>query len=156
MFFMISKNNNYFDFIVGTFVLFCAAIFFFTSFNSSSIKTSLGYELIAKFDNANGISSGSDVKISGVKVGTVITQSIDENKFRAILKFSIDNKIKLPVDSSAKIVSDGLLGSKYLEINPGSQEDYLKEGDEISFTQSSVNFEELLAKFMFSSKTKED
>ena len=77
MFFMISKNNNYFDFIVGTFVLFCAAIFFFTSFNSSSIKTSLGYELIAKFDNANGISSGSDVKISGVKVGTVITQSID-------------------------------------------------------------------------------
>ncbi len=153
---MISKNNNYFDFIVGTFVLFCAAIFFFTSFNSSSIKTSLGYELIAKFDNANGISSGSDVKISGVKVGTVITQSIDENKFRAILKFSIDNKIKLPVDSSAKIVSDGLLGSKYLEINPGSQEDYLKEGDEISFTQSSVNFEELLAKFMFSSKTKED
>lgn len=153
---MINKNNNYFDFIVGTFVLLCAVVFFFSSFNSSSIKTSLGYELIAKFDNINGIASGSDVKISGVKVGTVVSQSIDEKKFRAIVKFSIDDKIKLPTDSSAKIVSDGLLGSKYLEINPGSQEDFLKEDEEITFTQSSVNFEELLAKFMFSSKNKED
>lgn len=152
---MISKNNNYFDFIVGTFVLLCAAFFFFSSFKNSSLKT-LGYELSAKFDNVNGIASGSDVKISGVKVGTVISQSIDEKKFRAIVKFSVDDKIKLPTDSSAKIVSDGLLGSKYLEINPGSQEDYLKEGEEITFTQSSVNFEELLAKFMFSSKSKDD
>lgn len=155
-FFMNSKNNNYFDFTIGTLVLLCALIFFYSSLNSSKIKSSSGYQLFAKFDNANGISQGSDVKISGVKIGTVTNQEIDEKKFRAVLKFSIDNKIKLPIDSSAKIVSDGLLGSKYLEISPGSQDDMLNEGDEITFTQSSVNFEELLAKFMFSSKNKED
>ena len=153
---MINKNNNYFDFLVGTFVLLCAVIFFSSSFNSSKISTTSGYQLFAKFDNANGIAQGSDVKMSGVKIGTVTNQDIDEKKFRAVLKFSIDDKIKLPIDSSAKIVSDGLLGSKYLEISPGSQDEMLNEGDEITFTQSSVNFEELLAKFMFSSKTKED
>jgi phospholipid/cholesterol/gamma-HCH transport system substrate-binding protein len=130
----------------------CAGIFFYSSFNTTKVKTSSGYNLYAKFQNVNGIASGSDVKISGVKVGTVINQVIDEKTFRATLKFSIDNKIKLPSDSSAKIVSDGLLGSKYLEINPGSQEDFLGSEDELIFTQSSVNFEELLAKFMFSDK----
>lgn len=149
---MINKNNNYFDFIIGTFVILCAAFFFYSSFNSSKINTSSGYSLYAKFQNVNGISSGSDVKISGVKIGTVTDQFIDEKTFRATVKFSIDNKIKLPSDSSAKIVSDGLLGSKFLEINPGSQDDFLASGDELIFTQSSVNFEELLAKFMFSDK----
>lgn len=153
---MINKNNNYFDFIIGTFVILCAGLFFLNSFKSAKVSDSDGYFLIAKFDNINGISGGSDVKISGVKIGTVIDQFIDEKTFRATIKFSINDKIKLPSDSSAKIVSDGLLGSKFLEINPGSQEDLLNEGDELIFTQSSVNFEDLLARFMFSDKKKNE
>jgi phospholipid/cholesterol/gamma-HCH transport system substrate-binding protein len=152
---MINKNNNYFDFIIGTFVILCAGFFFLSSFNSTKINNSGGYFLLAKFDNVNGIAGGSDVKISGVKIGTVIEQFIDEKTFRATIKFTINDKIKLPSDSSAKIVSDGLLGSKFLEINPGSQDDLLNEGDELVFTQSSVNFEDLLARFMFSEKKKE-
>ena len=62
----------------------------------------------------------------------------------------------MPSDSSAKIVSDGLLGSKFLELNPGSQDDLLNEGDELIFTQSAVNFEDLLARFMFSDKKKNE
>ena len=151
---MINKNNNYFDFIIGTFVILCAGFFFLSSFNSTKINNSGGYFLLAKFDNVNGIAGGSDVKISGVKIGTVIEQFIDEKTFRATIKFTINDKIKLPSDSSAKIVSDGLLGSKFLEINPGSQDDLLNEGDELVFTQSSVNFEDLLARFMFSEKKK--
>ena len=153
---MINKNNNYFDFIVGTFVILCAGLFFLSSFKSSKVSNADGYFLIAKFDNINGISGGSDVKISGVKIGTVIDQFFDEKTFRATVKFSINDKIKLPSDSSAKIVSDGLLGSKFLEINPGSQDDLLNEGDELIFTQSSVNFEDLLARFMFSDKKKNE
>jgi len=153
---MINKNNNYFDFIIGTFVILCAGLFFLNSFKSTKVSNSDGYFLIAKFDNINGISGGSDVKISGVKIGTVIDQFIDEKTFRATIKFSINDKIKLPSDSSAKIVSDGLLGSKFLEINPGSQDDLLNEGDELIFTQSSVNFEDLLARFMFSDKKKNE
>lgn len=151
---IMNKTNNYFEIIVGTFVLFCAAIFFFTSLNSSQTKTSSGYYLIAKFDNADGIANGSDVKISGVKIGTVESQILDEKTFRAALKLNIPNNIKLPLDSSVKIASEGLLGSKYLALTPGGDEENLKDGDEIQFTQSTVNFEDLLGKFIFNSNEK--
>lgn len=148
-----NKTNNSFEIIIGTFVLFCAIFFFFNSFKSSSIKNADGYSLIALFDNADGISIGSDIKISGVKVGTVEDQSLDKKTYRATLKLNISKDVILPSDSSAKIASEGLLGSKYLSIEPGGDEENLKEGDEIRFTQSSVNFEDLLGKFIFSSKS---
>lgn len=152
-----NKTNNYFELIVGTFVLICAGFFFFNSFNSSqngAESDSDNYRLIAKFDNADGVSSGSDIKISGVKIGTVESQSLDEKTFRAVLTVNIPNNIKLPSDSSIKIASEGLLGSKYLAITPGGDEENLKDGEEIQFTQSSVNFEELLGKFIFSNDKK--
>lgn len=146
-----NKNNNYFEILVGTFVLFCAAFFLLSSMKSAKVKNTDGYSLIAKFDNIEGISSGSDVKISGVKVGTVTDQSLDEETYRATLKILVKSSLKLPADSSAKISSEGLLGSKFLSIEIGSEEEFLKEGEEIEFTQSSVNFEDLLGKFIFSS-----
>jgi len=149
-----NKTNNYFEIIVGTFVLFCAIFFFFNSFKNTKVSNLSGYNLIAKFDNIDGITNGSDVKISGVKVGTVIDQFLDEKNFRATLKINIDPNVKLPLDSSAKVASEGLLGSKYLAISPGSEEENLKDGEEIQFTQSSVNFEDLLGKFIFSSNEK--
>lgn len=150
------KTNNYFEIIVGTFVLFCAVFFFVSSFQSSRVSDSnSGYYLIAKFDNIDGINPGSDVKISGVKVGTVEEQLLDEKDFRATLKINIKNSVLLPSDSSAKISSEGLLGSKYLSITPGGDEENLKNGEEIQFTQSSVNFEDLLGKFIFSDKDKD-
>lgn len=150
-----NKTNNYFEIIVGTFVLFCAIFFFFNSLKSAKVKTSGGYNLIAKFDNIDGIAGGSDVKISGVKVGTVENQILDEKDFRAVLQLNLNSEVKIPTDSSAKISSEGLLGSKYLSITPGADEEVLKTGEEIQFTQSSISFEELLGKFIFSSTNKE-
>ncbi|MBM3579960.1 MAG: outer membrane lipid asymmetry maintenance protein MlaD [Alphaproteobacteria bacterium] len=149
-----NKNSNYFEVIVGTFVLLCTAFFFFNSFRSAKVSSSTGYFLIAKFDNADGLNAGSDVKISGVKIGTVEEQILDLKTFRAALRLNINKSVELPSDSSAKIVSEGLLGSKYLAITPGGDDENLKNGDEIQFTQSSVNFEELLGKFIFSDKDK--
>jgi phospholipid/cholesterol/gamma-HCH transport system substrate-binding protein len=151
-----NKTSNYFEIIVGTFVLFCAIFFFVSSFKSAKVSSSGGYYLIAKFDNIDGISSGSDVKISGVKIGTVEEQFLDKKDFRATLKININSDTKIPADSSAKIASEGLLGSKYLAISPGGDEEILAEGGEISFTQSSVNLEDLLGKFIFSSDSKKD
>lgn len=151
-----TKTNNYFEIIVGTFVLLSAAFFLFTSLNSSSSNVSSGYKLIAKFDNTDGVSSGSDVKISGVKVGTVESQSLDEETFRGVLTLNIANNIKLAADSSVKIASEGLLGSKYIAISPGGDEENLQDGEEIEFTQSSVNLEDLLGKFIYSSNSKND
>lgn len=150
-----NKNNNYFEIIVGTFVLFCAVFFLLSSLQSSQVKSVAGYNLLAKFDNIDGITSGSDVKISGVKVGTVVAQFLDNKTYRATVEISINSDIKLPLDSSAKIASEGLLGSKYLSIEIGADEEMLKQGEEIQFTQSSVSLEDLLGKFIFNS-TKED
>lgn len=148
------KTSNYFEIIVGTFVLFCAIFFFVSSFKSAKVSSSGGYYLVAKFENIDGIAGGSDVKISGVKIGTVEDQTLDENDFRATLKININSNVKIPTDSSAKIASEGLLGSKYLAISPGGNEEILKEGEEIAFTQSSVNLEDLLGKFIFGSDSK--
>lgn len=147
-----NKSNNYFDFIVGTTVLTVAALFFISSFKNTKTSSVKGYEISAKFENADGINVGSDVKISGVKIGVVSAQSLDNKTFQALLKLNIDNQIKIPNDSSAKIVSEGLLGGKYIAITPGGSDDIINSGEELTFTQSSVNFEELLGKFIFSNK----
>lgn len=150
------KNNNYFEIIVGTFVLLCAGFFFFNSFKSAKIKSTTGYNLIAKFDNAAGIEPGSDVKISGIKIGVVENNTLDYESYRAVLLLNVDNAVKLPLDSSAKIASAGLLGEKFIEISPGSDEELLKNSGEIEFTQSSVSLEDLLAKFIFNDKKEKD
>lgn len=152
-----NKSGNIFEIITGTLVLLCAVIFLTNSLSKSSSKTSSSNYLIsAKFNNIDGVSSGSDVKISGVKVGLVKDIDIDNNSYQAILYLSINKDIKLPFDSSVKVASEGLLGSKYIAISPGSDEEYLIDGDEIEFTQSSVNLEELLGKFIFSSKNEDN
>ena len=147
-----NKIHNFFDFLVGTIVLGVAITFFTISFKSSKISSDNGYKILAKFDNADGINIGSDIKISGVKVGTISEQNLDAESFQAVLKFNIYNHIKIPTDSSAKIVSEGLLGSKYIAITPGGDDEFMKDGQEINFTQSSINFEELLGKFIFNGK----
>ena len=148
-------KNNLFEIIVGTFVLGCAIYFFFFSFNKSGISTAQTYKISAKFDNIDGIASGSDIKISGVKIGTVTDETIDPTTYQAVLQLSINRNIKLPEDSSIKVLSSGLLGGKYLAIEIGGEENMLKDGDSIRFTQSGVNFEELLGKFIFGSSKKD-
>lgn len=147
-----TKQGNQFEIVVGTFVLVCAAFFFFNSVKTTDVFEGEGYEIVAKFDNIDGISDGSDVKISGVKVGIAQTPIIDEKTFRAKVVLKISKNIKIPSDSSIRVSSEGLLGSKYLAISPGGDEENLESGDEIFFTQSSVNFEELLGKFIFGSQ----
>jgi phospholipid/cholesterol/gamma-HCH transport system substrate-binding protein len=152
-----NKTSNYFEIIVGTFVLVAAIWFFVSSAKNAKLTAKAHrYHVIAKFDNSDGISPGSDVKISGVNVGIVEDQSLDQQTFRAVLKMAIDDSVKLSSDSSAKISSEGLLGSKFLSLQPGSDENNLKDGDEIRFTQSSVSFEDLLGKFIFSSSSSKE
>jgi phospholipid/cholesterol/gamma-HCH transport system substrate-binding protein len=94
--------------------------------------------------------SASDVgRVSGIKVGSVTDQTLDENTFQAVVHMSIDPRIKLPEDSSAKVTSDGLLGSNYVLIEPGGSPDLLESGGRIQFTQSSVDLMSLLGQAVF-------
>ena len=108
-----------------------------------------GYEVIAKFDRIDGLSVGADVRVSGIKVGTVIDQRLDLETYLAVVRMSIDPAVLIPTDSSAAIVSDGLLGDKFMSVTVGGEEEMLEPGDEIRYTQASISIEQLIGKFVF-------
>jgi phospholipid/cholesterol/gamma-HCH transport system substrate-binding protein len=137
--------------ILGAIVLIAALGFLGWAYARSDVSTPGGYELVARFERVDGLDAGADVRISGIKVGKVTAMSLDPVTFRAEVRFSVAAGIEVPSDSSASVASASLLGGKYLSIVPGGDTEVLKPGGEITLTQSSVNLEELLGKFIFSS-----
>ncbi|WP_164157622.1 outer membrane lipid asymmetry maintenance protein MlaD [Sandarakinorhabdus rubra] len=90
-----------------------------------------GTSLVARFPNIAGVTLGTDVRLAGVKVGRVTAVSLDPGSYQAVLNLSVDPGLKLPVDSSAAITSEGLLGGNYIALTPGAEADMLKDGGEI-------------------------
>ena len=109
-----------------------------------------GYTLTAKFDHIDGLSTGSDVRIGGVKVGSVAAAALDPKTYQAVVTMDVRPDLLIPRDSSAVVTSDGLLGGKYLAIQPGGDAKMLARGEEITVTQGSISLESLLGKFIFS------
>lgn len=143
-------GKNLFETIMGALVLAVAIGFMAFAYQSSNLKPVEGYSIKAKFDTVSGVGLGSDVRIGGIKVGVISNMSLEQESYKAVLTLQIKNGIKLPVDSSASIVSDGLLGSKYVKIEPGADDKMLTSNQTLTYTQSSVNLEELIGKMVFS------
>lgn len=143
-------QRNMIETLMGALVLVIAFSFGVFAYQSSSYKTTDSYQVSAKFDSVDGIGPGSDVRIGGIKIGVVDTLTLDSKSYRAVVTLSLQNGVPVPLDSTAAIVSEGLLGGKYVALEPGADEEMLSDGDEIEFTQSSVNLETLIGKFMFS------
>ncbi len=101
------------------------------------------YMVNATFNRVDGLFKGNDVRLGGIKIGFVEGESLDKN-YRAIVAMQIDSGIELPDDTSAAIHTDGLFGSKYIVLEPGGSEEFLGNGDEITFTQDSVVVSDLL------------
>src|SRR6476620_12063596 len=136
--------------VIGALVLLVAAGFLAYAIANSGRSTGSGYTLYARFDHIDGLGVGNDVRLAGVKVGSVGEERIDPRTFQAVVGFSIRDDIKLPKDSAAIITSESLLGGKYLSLQPGGDEVVLQPGQMVTITQSSVSLEELLGKFIFS------
>lgn len=136
--------------LTGAFVLVVAIAFLAYAVVHSGRTAGSGYDLQASFDHIDGLSNGGDVRIAGVKVGSVTEERIDPKTFLAIVTMSIADNIHLPKDTGASITSESLLGGKYISLSPGGDETILKPGQTITITQSSVSLEELLGKFIFS------
>ena len=143
-------SGNVVETLIGAMVLAVAAVFVVFAVSTTDVGSVQGYELIAEFDRIDGLNVGADVRISGIKVGTVIGQDLDPETFLAVVRMSIADSVQLPVDTSAAVVSDGLLGGKFMSLSPGNQDDVLDPDDVIKRTQGSINIEQLLGKFMFS------
>ena len=112
--------------------------------------TTGGYTLRAQFSSIGGLTVGADVKIGGVIVGHVADERLDPNTYAAIVRLAMNDNIKVPEDSSASITSDGLLGGDYVAISPGGSNTMLAPGQSFAVTQSAINIEDLLGKFIFS------
>jgi phospholipid/cholesterol/gamma-HCH transport system substrate-binding protein len=130
--------------VAGTFMVFAVA-------STGKSFGGGGYDLHAVFDHVDGLSLGADVRIAGVKVGSVTTIALDPKTYLADVHFSVQNDIQLTDDSSATVASDGLLGGKYLALATGGDEKTLKPGGEITITQGSINLESLIGKYIFGS-----
>ncbi len=144
-------SKNIIETIVGALVLVLAVYFVFTALSKGTEEDPDSYELIAKFDRIDGLAVGSDVRVSGLNVGKILEQTIEDKTYLAVVKFSVDERVELPKDSSAEIIGDGLLGSKYLALIPGGAEDNMEDGDQVQFTQPAISIESLIGKFVFGS-----
>ena len=133
----------------GAAVLIIAAGFLFYAVANTGRGAVGGYSLRAAFDNVGGISTGADVRIAGLKVGSVTGLSIDPTTYQAVATFTVQQNIKLSVDSSATIATGGLLGGNFISLATGGDEKQLANGGTITVTQSAVNLEDLLGKFIF-------
>lgn len=143
-------QNSIVETLIGAAVIAVAALFLVFAYSSTGSGPVSGYDVIAKFSKADGVNVGTDVRLSGIKVGTVEKMALDPKTYNAVVTLALENTIKLPDDSSVRITSEGLLGNQYLSIEPGSSMQAIKPGGEIENTQGSVDLIGLLGKAVFS------
>lgn len=143
------SQRNVTELLAGAVVLAVAVGFLGYAVANTGRTSSDGYTLNADFERIDGLGPGSDVRLAGVKIGRITTAQIDPKTYQAHIQFTVDKSIHLPMDSSAEISSDGLLGGKVLSLVPGGDEKMLTNGGRLMITQSAVSLEQLLGKFIF-------
>lgn len=149
-------KTNLLEVTMGAVVLIVCAFFVVFAYSTSQWQPSKGYEVIAKFDRIDGLMRGSDVRLSGVKVGTIKDIHLDPNTYLAVVHVTLAPEVTLPKDSSAEVVSDGLLGGKYMALVPGGEEEIISPGGEILYTQAAVSLESLIGQFIFNAQEQKE
>jgi phospholipid/cholesterol/gamma-HCH transport system substrate-binding protein len=144
-------RGNVIETVMGAVVILVAGLFLVFAYKTSQLRAVSGYELSAEFSRVDGIRQGSDVRISGIKIGSVAAEELDPKTFLAVVRMSIDPMVKLPDDTVAEIISAGLLGDKYMSLVPGGSDQMIAPGGKIKYTQSSVSLESLIGQTIFSS-----
>jgi phospholipid/cholesterol/gamma-HCH transport system substrate-binding protein len=142
-------SRNAVETVMGALVLVVAALFLFFAYTTSQVSAVRGYQVMAKFSNAGGLKNGGDVRISGIKVGSITNEQLDPKTFQAIVQMSIDPSIKLSTDSVALITSSGLLGDNFISIEPGNEDDLIPAGGTITHTQAQMSLENLIGQVIY-------
>jgi phospholipid/cholesterol/gamma-HCH transport system substrate-binding protein len=138
------------DLLVGLFVLLGLGAIAYLSFSVGGLSYAGpgGLTLYASFDQTGGLKPRAPVVISGVKVGQVTAIDLADD-FRARVTMDLDQSLKLPTDTSASIVTAGILGDRYVSLQLGGEEQMLKSGDTLNFTESAIILESLIGKFIY-------
>ena len=147
------NQNKTIEALVGLFVLLGTAALVFVALQAANLTT-IGvrdtYRLVARFDNIGGLKARAPVRSAGVAVGRVTSIALDGKTYQGVVTMDIDREYVFPKDSSAKILTAGLLGDQYIGLSPGGDEKNLAPGDTIRQTQSAVVLENLISQFLFS------
>ena len=141
--------------LLGAVVLVLAALAVGSAFQSSDVRSEGGYLVTASFDNVAGLEPGSEVRMVGVRIGTVLEQALDTESFRATVTMVVEDSVELSTDTSARIIPDGLTGQNFVSLEPGGEEDLIEDGGAISYTQGSINFIDLLGRFVMTQELPE-
>ncbi len=143
-------KQNAVETVMGAVVLVIAAVFLFFAYTTTKIQTTGGYELTARFDRVSGLRNGSEVRISGIPVGTVVSQTLDPKTYLAIVKISVDPTVKLSTDTVATIATTGLLGDNYLSLEPGNLDETIPPGGTIVNTEPPMDLQSIIGKVIYS------
>ncbi|MDG2321613.1 MAG: outer membrane lipid asymmetry maintenance protein MlaD [Rhodospirillaceae bacterium] len=142
-------SRNPIETVLGAVVLVVAVMFVALAYSSAQVATTQGYEVQATFLKVGGLQVGSDVRISGINIGTVTRQSLDQNTYEAKVTMVIDPQVSLPDDTVAAIVEDGLLGGKYVDLQPGRSPQRIGGGGTITNSQDFRSLEDLVGEIIF-------
>ena len=143
------RNNNMVETLIGALVVVIAVAFLVFAYSSTSAGSLSGYPLEARFTSADGINSGTDVRLHGIKVGTVSAIDLDPKSYMAVVHMSVRGDVPIPDDSSIKVTSTGLLGNAYLSIQPGGSPKNLAANGQIVNTQGSVDLMGLIGRAIY-------
>lgn len=146
-------EKKQYDIWVGLFVVLGLAAVLFLALkaaNLASLQSGSSYTVTARFDNIGGLKSRAPVKSAGVVIGRIQNIEFNKDSYQALVTLEVDGKFPFPKDSSAKILTAGLLGEQYIGLDPGADDKMLASGDRIKQTQSAVVLETLISQFLFS------
>ncbi len=151
-------GRSVFESVLGALVLAVAALFFGFAYKSADLQKVSGYEVSANFPMVDGLKEGTDVKINGVKIGSIqglrLLTDGGVNQFLVNVKMTIAPNVQLPTDTVAMVASESLLGGKYMSLEPGVDEDFIKDDGtgKITHTQAPLRFDDLIGQVIYGSK----
>ncbi len=152
-------NTRNIEILVGAFVVLAFVAMVMLALQVSNLasygNSDDGYEINAQFENIGGLKIRSPVSAGGVRVGKVSSISYNNEEFTAVVTLKIESGYKFPMDTSASILTAGLLGEQFVGLDPGGDEEYLADGGEIDITQSALVLEQVIGQFLYSKAQEE-
>ena len=149
-------RRNLIETVMGAVVLLVAGLFLWLAYTTANLSTPAGYTVTAAFGQAGGITVGGDVRISGIKVGSVTGRELDTTNFEAVVTMSIAREVSLPADTVASIASEGPLGGRYVRLEPGGASATIPAGGRIRETRGFRSLEDQVGEIIFLATGKRD
>ncbi|MEE9545727.1 MAG: MlaD family protein [Rhodospirillales bacterium] len=142
-------GKNAIETVMGAVVLMVAGVFVYFAYSMADVKAVQGYRVTALFYKIGGLKTGSDVRVNGIKVGKVVELGLDSETYDAVVTLSVAGHLRLPVDTVASIASAGLMGGKYVRLEPGNEKKFIADGGRFAKTKDFRSLEDQVGEIIF-------